>query len=175
MPDRITAMDVERQQFNRKVRGFDPEEVTLYLRSIAEEIERLNLDNAKMLEENGRLMRQIDEHKTREQTLQQTLVTAQKMSEELKERSQAQADQVMHEARIKAERTLQESQDQLARLEAEISRAKLDRDLFEKRLENTIEEHKKMLEQRRSERDLAPDNVRSIRSSGRDIAGFDIG
>ena len=57
MSDRITAMDVEGQRFNRKVRGFDPEEVTLYLRSVAEEIERLNLDNAKLLEENGRLAR----------------------------------------------------------------------------------------------------------------------
>ena len=175
MSDRITAMEVERQKFNRKVRGFDPEEVTLYLRSVSEEIERLNLENAKMLEENGLLRGQVKEHSEREQTLQQTLVTAQKMSEELKERSQMQADQVMHEARIRAERTLQETQDQLARLEAEISRAKLDRDLFEKRLEATIEEHLKLLEQRRALREAAPDNVHPIRRSGRDIAGLDIG
>ena len=174
MSDRITAMDVERQEFKRKVRGFDPEEVSLYLRSVSEEIERLNLDNARLLEENGRLVRQVAEHATREQTLQQTLVTAQTMSAELKERSQVQADQLMHEARFKAERTLQETQDQLARLEAEISRARLDRDLFERRLENTIEEHQKMLEQRRSEREITPDNVRPIRT-GRDTTGYDIG
>ena len=174
MSDRITARDVERQVFNKKVRGFDPEEVSLYLRSVAEEIERLNLDNARMLEENGRLTREVKEHSAREQTLQQTLVTAQKMSEELRERSQMQADQLMHEARIRSERTLQETQDQLARLEAEISRAKLDRDLFEKRLEATIEEHLKMLEQRRTLREAAPDNVRPIRL-GHDIAGRDIG
>jgi cell division initiation protein len=175
MSERITAMDVERQQFKRKVRGFDPEEVILFLRSVSGEIERLNLQNATLLEENGRLKAAVKEHATREQTLQQTLVTAQKMSEELKERSQAQADQVMYEARIKAERTLQETQDQLARLEAEIARAKLDRDLFETRLENTVEEHLKMLEQRRSARKDAPDNVRPIRPSSRDAAGFDIG
>ena len=174
MSDRVTAMDVERQKFNRKVRGFDPEEVTLYLRSVSEEIERLNLENAKLLEESGRLRGQVKEHASREQTLQQTLVTAQKMSEELKERSRMQADQLMHETRIRAERTLQETQDQLARLEAEISRAKLDRDLFEKRLEATIEEHLKMLEQRRTLREAAPDNVHPIRP-GRDIAGLDIG
>lgn len=175
MSDRITARDVERQGFKRKVRGFDPEEVSLYLRSVSEEIERLNLENGRYLEENSRLAKQVEEHATRERTLQQTLVTAQKMAEELKERSQAQADQLMLEARFKAERTLQETQDQLARLEAEISRAKLDRDLFEKRLENTIEEHRRMLEHRRCEREIAPDNVRPIRYPGRDKAGFDIG
>ena len=175
MSDRITAMEVERQKFSRKVRGFDPEEVTLYLRSVAEEIERLNLYNAKLLEENGRLRNEVKANAAREHTLQQTLVTAKKMSEELKERSQIQADQLMHEARIRAERTLQETQDQLARLEAEISRAKLDRDLFEKRLEATIEEHLKMLEQRRALREAAPDNVHPIRPAGHDIAGRDIG
>jgi len=175
MSERITAMEIERQQFKRKVRGFDPEEVTLFLRSVSEEIERLNLENATLREENGRTKADVQEHAKREQTLQQTLVTAQKMSDELKERSQAQADQLMYEARIKAERTLQETQDQLARLEAEISRAKLDRDLFEKRLESTIEEHLQMLEQRRSARRDAPDNVHPIRSSNRDIAGFDNG
>ena len=175
MNERITAMDIERQEFKRKVRGVDPEEVALYLRSVAEEVERLNLDNAKLLEENGRLSRQVEEHKEREQTLQQTLVTAQKMSEELQERSRAQADQMVHEARIKVERTLQESQDQLARLEAEISRARLDRDLFEKRLETTIDEHQKMLESRRKEREVSPDNVTPMRRTGLDIAGLDIG
>ena len=175
MSERVTAREVERQQFKRKVRGFDPEEVQLYLFSVSEEIERLNLENGRLLEENGRLTREIGEHCMREQTLQQTLVTAQKMSEELKERSQMQADRLMHEARIRVERTLQESQDQLARLEAEISRAKLDRDLFEKRLEHSIDEHKKMLEQRRSEREITLDNVHPIRSSDRDRAGFDIG
>ena len=174
MSDRITAMEVEGQKFNRKVRGFDPEEVTLYLRSVAEEIERLNLENARLLEETGRLRKDVDGHVEREKTLQETLVTAQKMSEELKERTQIQADQLIHEARIRSERTLQETQDQLARLEAEISRAKLDRDLFEKRLEATIEEHLKMLEQRRALREAAPDNVRPIRP-GADIAGLDIG
>ena len=43
------------------VRVFDPEEVTLYLKSISDEIERLNLDNARLLEENGRLARQVED------------------------------------------------------------------------------------------------------------------
>lgn len=175
MSDRMTAMEVEKQQFKRKVRGYDAEEVGLYLRSVAEEIERLNLDNARLLEENGTLGTELANHRTREKTLQETLVTAQKMSEDLKEHSRVQADQMIHAARIQAERTLQETQDQLSLLEAEISRAKLDRDLFEKRLQGTIEEHLEMLEQRRGDRKSTPDNVRPIRRPGVDIAGRDIG
>ena len=169
MSERITAMDVEKQQFSRKMRGYDPEEVTLYLSSISEELERLNLDNANLREENGKLSRHTEEQRSREKTLQETLVTAQKMSEEFKERSRLQADQVLHEARVEAERTLRDAQEQLSRLEAEISRARLDRDLFEKRLRGTVEEHLQMLEQRASEREKQPDNGRPMRRAGTDV------
>jgi cell division initiation protein len=111
----------------------------------------------------------VAEHRTREQTLQETLVTAQKMAEEFKERSKAQADQLMRETRVKAERALGESQDQLARLEAEISRCKLERDLFEKRLRSTIEEHLDLLDQRKGERSATPPNVHPIRRAGLDV------
>lgn len=39
MSTRLTAMDIEKQVFTRKMRGFDPDEVQLFLRAVAEEIE----------------------------------------------------------------------------------------------------------------------------------------
>jgi len=166
MSERLTAMDVEKQEFRRSMRGFDPDDVRLYLRSVAEEIERLNLDNGRMLEEIGQLRREVAEHRAHEQSLQQTLVTAQSMAQEVKQRSSAEADLIVREARLKAERTLHETQDQLARLESEISRAKLERDLFEKRLRLMVEEHLSLLDRRREDRDEL-DNVRVLaRRSG---------
>ena len=83
---------------------------------------RLNLENGELLEKVGRLKRQQDELSSREQVLQKTLVSAQRMSDELKERSRAEAESVIRDARLRSERLLQDAQDQLARLEAEISR-----------------------------------------------------
>jgi hypothetical protein len=56
---------------------------------------------------------------------------------------------------------LQQAQDQLAQLEAEVNRCKIEKDLFEKRLRATIEEHVTLLEQRRDETDEL-DNVRVL-------------
>ena len=42
-------------------------------------------------------------------------------------------------------------------------------------LETTIDEHQKMLESRRKEREVSPDNVTPMRRSSREIAGLDIG
>ena len=169
MPSRLTAMDIESQEFGRKVRGADPDEVRLFLRSVAEEVERLNLQNGELREEVGRLRLGAEELRSRERTLHETLVTAQRMTADLKERTQAEADLVIREARMRAEHTLQESQDQLARIDSELSRCKLERDLFEKRLRSMIEEHLSLLNRRQEERhDL--DNVHLLhRSTGSDV------
>ena len=37
MSSRFTAMDVEKQEFTRKVRGYDPDEVRIFLSAVAEE------------------------------------------------------------------------------------------------------------------------------------------
>jgi cell division initiation protein len=141
-------MDVEKQEFGRRMRGYDPEEVRMYLRSVAEEIERVTLENSEMLEEIGRLKEQQKELSSRETLLQETLVSAQKMSEEMKERSRKEAELLVRDARMKSERMLQEAQDQLANLEAAISRCKIEKELFEKRLRSALDEHRTLLENR---------------------------
>ena len=155
MADRMTAMDIQNQEFRTRMRGFDPEEVQLFLRAAADEVERLNLQNAELREKNGRMRESVDEYRQRERTLQETLVTAQKMAQELKERSRGEAEHILRDARHKAERVLQDSQDQLARIEAEVRHCKLERDLFERRLRSTIEEHLSLIEGRRENREPA--------------------
>ena len=152
MSTRLTAMDIEKQTFTRKMRGFDTDEVQLFLRAVSEEIERVNLENQTLSEDNGVLRQRLDDFKDRERTLQETLVTAQMMSADLKVKSKAEADLLIKEARFKAERLLVQAQDQLQALENEIGRLKLEKDAFENRLRAAIEEHVSLLDLRRQEK-----------------------
>jgi cell division initiation protein len=162
MTTRLTAMDIEKQSFTRKMRGFDPDEVQLFLRAVAEEIERLNLENATLSEESGTLRLRLEDFKERERTLQETLVTAQMMSADMKERAKSEADLLVKEARFKAERVLEQAQDQVKALENEIGRLRLERDAFENRLRAAIEEHLSLLDLRKQEKaDI--DNLRFLR------------
>ena len=162
MSTRLTAMDVAKQDFTRKMRGFDPDEVTLFLKAVAEEIERLNLENQTLTEESGTLRTTVEDFKERERALQETLVTAQRMSSDLKDRSKAEADLLVREARVKAERVLEQAQDQLHAIENEIGRLRLEKDAFENRLRSAIEEHLSLLDLRKQEKaDL--DNLRFLR------------
>jgi cell division initiation protein len=162
MSSRLTAMDIERQEFKTAFRGYEREEVRLFLNAVAEEVERLNLDNASLREEAGTLRGRLEDFKERERSLQETLLTAQKMSEELVGKSQKESELLVKEARIKAERLLEQAQDQLSMLEAEIGRVKLERDAFENRLRSAIEEHLALIDIRKQERSEL-DNVRFLR------------
>jgi len=162
MSTRLTAMDVAKQDFTRKMRGFDADEVTLFLKAVAEEIERLNLENQTLTEEVASLRTGVDDFKERERSLQETLVTAQRMSSDLKDRSKAEADLLVREARVKAERVLEQAQDQLHAIENEIGRLRLEKDAFENRLRSCIEEHLSLLDLRKQEK-ADVDNLRFLR------------
>jgi cell division initiation protein len=162
MSTRLTAMDIEKQTFTRKMRGLDPDEVQLFLRAVADELGRVNLQNQQLAEETAELRLRLDEYKDRERALQETLVTAQMMSADLKVKSKAEADLLVKEARFKAERLLEQAQDQLQALENEIGRLRLEKDAFENRLRAAIEEHLSLLDLRKQEK-ADTDNLRFLR------------
>jgi cell division initiation protein len=148
MSSRLTAMDIENQAFHTSFRGYDRGEVDLFLRSVAEEIERLNLEHGEMLEQVGQLREDLEELRAREQTLQKTLISAQRMTEEMKQRAGKESELLVQEARLRAERLLKDGQDRMARLEMDINRSKLERETFERRLRGVLEQHLALLDMR---------------------------
>lgn len=146
MAERLTAMDIEQQVFARRLRGLDPDEVSLFLRAVAGEVERLNLDQARLAEENGQLQAELAELRGREKTLQHTLVTAQGVADELRRQADRQAELILAEARLRGERVVAEAQARLLALEARVEALKLERQRFERRLRQTIDEHLGLLD-----------------------------
>lgn len=165
MSDRLTAMDIEKQQFQRKVRGFDPEEVELFLRSVAGEFERMNLENGKLLEELGELRGELKELRGRETALQQTLISAQAMAEDQKQRARDESELIIKDARLQSEQLLSDARGTLTRLEADIDRTRAERESFEHRLRSMIDQHLTLLDMRRQAR-AGLDNVRVLPGVG---------
>jgi cell division initiation protein len=163
-------MEVESQEFPRRVRGYDPDDVRMYLRAVAAEVEKLNLENATLREEVGKLQAQAQAHGDRERALRETLVTAKEMASTLEQKSREESNLMVKEARLKSERMLERAQDQLTLIETEISRAKLERDFFENRLRSVIEEHGALLDLRKRERS-EKDNLRFLRRRTTPAAG----
>ena len=79
---KITPLDIRRQEFDRKVRGIDPDEVATFLEMVANEYEVLIRDHAALKEQVGGLNDQVESFREMEKTLKDTLLSAQKARDE---------------------------------------------------------------------------------------------
>lgn len=106
----LTPMDIQRHPFQRKLRGFDPDEVRAYLNLVAEEVAGLLQQHAALKQENETHRLLLEEHRQREAILKNTLLLAQRVSEEVKEAARKQSEATMREAELRADRLVELAQ-----------------------------------------------------------------
>ncbi len=107
---KISPMDIQRQTFASRWRGVDVEEVRAYLNLVAEELAALQMERDRLDQETQALRATVEEHRHREQILKNTLLTAQRVSEEIKENARKQSENVIREAELQADRLLELAQ-----------------------------------------------------------------
>jgi len=107
---KISPMDIQRQTFTRKFRGIDREEVRTYLALVAEEVAALQREHDALDQKVQSLQYVVDEAREREVILKNTLLTAQKVSEEIKESARRQAESQVKEAELQADRLIELAQ-----------------------------------------------------------------
>ncbi|NIR18110.1 MAG: DivIVA domain-containing protein, partial [Desulfobacterales bacterium] len=81
--------------------------------------------------------RQLGEHKEREQTLKNTLISAQKTVEQMKVNAQKESKLLVSEAEVKAERILNNAHNRLAQIHEDIAELKRQRTQFELKIRAT--------------------------------------
>src|SRR5262245_65305203 len=104
MAIKISPMDIQRQSFGQRFRGLDGDEVRAYLNLVAEEVAALQMERDRLKQEVQSLQSLLDEHRQRETILKNTLLTAQRVSEEIRDTARKQAESVVKEAEIQADR-----------------------------------------------------------------------
>jgi cell division initiation protein len=116
----LTPLDIQRQSFQRSFRGFDRDEVSTFLNVIADEMEQLRSENEKLEEEVRRQSSLLAEHHEREQILKNTLVAAQRTSEEIKENAKRQSQMLLKEAELVADSLIEAAQAKAYDIEKDI-------------------------------------------------------
>jgi len=107
---KITPMDVARQDFSRRFRGLDPDEVRGYLTLVAEELAAVERERATLDQQVKHMEGLLDEHRQREGILKGTLLTAQKTSDDIREAANRQAHANVKEAELQADKLLELAQ-----------------------------------------------------------------
>src|SRR5512143_2026830 len=143
---RITPLDIQQKQFPMKFRGFDVEEVYAFLEVIREEMEELLRENANLKENVQRADVQVREFKDMETTLRETLMTAQQMVEDYKINARKEAELLIREAEVMAEKMIKESHEKVIKIHEDITDMKGIRRHFKEELRRLIENHTRMLD-----------------------------
>jgi cell division initiation protein len=107
---KISPMDIQRQVFDVRFRGFDPEEVRAFLAVVAEEVAGLQRDRDQLEQQLRHVERIVNEHRERETILKNTLLTAQKASEDIRETARKEAATVVKQAEMQGDRLLELAQ-----------------------------------------------------------------
>jgi cell division initiation protein len=129
-PVKLTPLDVRKQIFRKTMRGFDPEDVRVFLDLVADEYEQILQENGMLSEKVRHLSDQIERYHSMEKTLQNSLLTAERVSEEARERARLEADAVVADARQRGERILEDSRERLRQLSRRVQDLHREKDLF---------------------------------------------
>ena len=141
----LTPLDIQRQTFSRALKGYNVDEIRAYLQLIAEEIERLLKDVDRLARENAMLREDLDEHNARERILKDTLLSAQKVSEDVKANAQKEAELIVKDAELLSERLTSQAMARLADLERTIQDLKMERKMARNKLQTTIDTIQQLL------------------------------
>ncbi|MDZ7291066.1 MAG: DivIVA domain-containing protein [candidate division KSB1 bacterium] len=136
---RLTPLDIKKQEFKRAMRGYDPEEVNTFLEMVAEEFEVLQREKNRLDDEVLKLRTQLHDYQEVERTLKQTLMNAQESVQLSRDNSKREADLLIREAELRAEKILEEAQQKLAQLKNELLVVRAQKDSFARRLRHLLE------------------------------------
>lgn len=145
---RITPMDIRQQQFTVKMfRGFDTQEVDTFLEDLAADYEALLKENSLLKEQLQALEERTRGLEDREKVLQETLVTTQRLVEEMKDQARREATVIIREAEVQADRIIEVSRAAEGNLQSEIIALKRTRRQLAEGLRSTVEMYQRLLEQ----------------------------
>jgi len=144
---RITPMDVRQQQFTvRMFRGFDVQEVDTFLEDLAADYEALLKENALLKEQLQALEGRTRGLEDRERVLQETLVTTQRVVEEMKESARREATLIVREAELRGEKVVEAARATEATLQADLTALKRMRRQLAESLRSTVDMYQRLLE-----------------------------
>lgn len=145
---RITPMDIRQQQFTVKMfRGFDTQEVDTFLEDLAADYEALLKENSLLKEQLQALEERTRGLEEREKVLQETLVTTQRLVEEMKDQARREASVIIREAEVQADRIIGASRTAEGGLQSEIIALKRTRRQLAEGLRSTVEMYQRLLDQ----------------------------
>jgi len=143
---RISALDIRQQQFTtRMFRGLDAQEVEAFLEDVAEDYESVVKENALLKEQLTALEERSRNITVHERTLQETLVTTHRLTEEMKQAAKREADMILRDAELRGEKAAEAVRSEETRLRQELAALRRLRQELVDELRGTLARYERLL------------------------------
>jgi cell division initiation protein len=143
---RITPHDIRQQQFSSKMlKGYDPQEVDAFLDDVAEDYEAILKEVALLKEQIAAQEERSRGVTERERTLQDTLVTTQRLADEMKNNARREAELILREAELSGEKAVEASRAEEGKIRADIMALKRTRRQLVEEFMSTLERYHRIL------------------------------
>jgi cell division initiation protein len=142
----LTPLEIQKMRFSQRMRGYDATEVEGFLSVLAEELATRLAQVDKLERENRYYRQRLDETEQREHQLQQTLLRAQKVSDEITANARREAELTTKEAELAADKIVQQAIEQSTRIESRIAELRTQRRELQHRFKNTLDLFQRSLE-----------------------------
>lgn len=135
----ITPLDIENKKFAKQmVNGYSVDEVDDFLDDLTVEYERMFKENSEFKERVEKLEEDVGHYKTIESTLQSTLIMAQSTADEVREVAKNQAEQIINEAKVNAEKEVTELNNEIALKRKELEDVQKQFDVYKAKMESLL-------------------------------------
>ena len=137
----LTPLDVRKKRgdFGKGLRGYDPQEVDTFLELVAERMEVLVQENVAFRGRVGDLEETVVAQQGREQAIQDALVTAQELRQDVKKQARREANLLEREAQGKIDLMMGESEKLLSEHRAALQELERQRERFLKAFRSLLE------------------------------------
>jgi cell division initiation protein len=141
LPERnagVSALDLRQAKFNTALRGFDRNEVATFLLEAADGYDQALRENERLRHDVVRLEASVIQYRELEGSLKSTLMTAQKVADDLRESASQEAARIVREAEGRAELLVQKAQARHEDIQREIDGLRMKRRDAEASVESII-------------------------------------
>jgi DivIVA domain-containing protein len=150
----LTPLDVRKKRgdFRKGLRGYEPSDVDAFLELVAERLDELVRENASLKDRAAQLGEALNAFRTREQAMNEALVSAQQLREEIRTQAERDAELTLREARVEGQRLLA-----AVRREVELEREALEKAVA--RRARFVRSYRNFLDAQLNELDLEEERV----------------
>ncbi len=104
----LTPIDIQKQDFGVKLRGYNADEVDDFLDLVGSDYEKLYKENIELRDKVASMAKEVEKYKAMEDTLQNSIILAQGAAEDIKKNASQRADNIISEAHNKSEDILRQ-------------------------------------------------------------------